>query len=114
MTKKTLALIAFLLALMSCVFAFADIASDANSPTEYTSGDYTYVLLDNNNAEITKYSGNAETIEIPSHLDGYAVKSIGDEAFYSCSGLASVDLPNGLLSIGNLSFAYCSNSLNSL
>ena len=37
-----------------------------------------------------------------------SVASIGDEAFYSCSGLTSVTIPNSITSIGNHVFCECS------
>ena len=38
----------------------------------------------------------------------YSVTSIGDYAFYYCSGLTSVTIPNSVTSIGVETFAYCS------
>ena len=35
----------------------------------------------------------------------YSVTSIGDSAFYKCSGLTSVTIPDGVTSIGN--YAFC-------
>ena len=61
-------------------------------------------------AEVTvnwndRYSGE---VVIPSSItvEGkeYTVKSIGNEAFYKCSGLTSVDIPNSVTSIGDYAF----------
>ena len=37
-----------------------------------------------------------------------SVTSIGDDAFYGCSGLTSVTIPNSVTSIGESAFGYCS------
>ena len=37
----------------------------------------------------------------------YSVMSIGDDAFYKCSGLTSVTIPNRVTSIGNRAFCGC-------
>jgi hypothetical protein len=39
---------------------------------------------------------------------GNGVTSIGDWAFYECSGLKSVTIPDSVTSIGEGAFAYCS------
>ena len=55
------------------------------------------------------YSG---TITIPSTVNyndkSYTVTSIGDSAFWFCSGLTSIDIPEGVTSIGDYAFVYCS------
>jgi hypothetical protein len=55
------------------------------------------------------YSG---TITIPSTVNyenkSYAVTSIGDHAFYGCSGLTLVTIPKGVTSIGDDAFRECS------
>ncbi len=47
-------------------------------------------------------------ITIPSSLGGYPVTSIGDSAFYWCSSLASVTIPDSVTSIGVYAFFSCS------
>ena len=56
-----------------------------------------------------KYSGEIfipESIEYLSTT--YSVESIGDDAFYDCSGLTSVTIPNSVTSIGSSAFSGCS------
>ena len=51
-------------------------------------------------------------IAIPSSLGGYPVRSIGYYAFYSCSGLTSVTIPDSVTNIVGGAFREC-NSLES-
>ena len=48
-------------------------------------------------------------ITIPSTLGGYPVTSIGDNAFYGCSGLTAVTIPASVTSIGDYTFFKCEN-----
>ncbi len=73
----------------------------------FTAGDFQYRLLENGTAEITRYAGQAASLEIPAKLDGKTVTSIGDRAFYGCRTLTSVSLPDSVISIGTNPFRYC-------
>ena len=72
-----------------------------------------YKIGENNTVSVTygntKYSGD---VVIPSQVvyEGktYSVTSIGSEAFYDCSGLTSVTIPNSVKSINDDAFSYCS------
>ena len=54
----------------------------------------------------TKYTGS---VTIPSTVTyssvSYTVKEIGSQAFYNCTGLTSVSIPNSVVSIK--SYAFC-------
>ena len=65
-----------------------------------------------NKATITKGTGTGNLV-IPSSVIGengevYPVTSIGDAAFYGCSGLTNITIPNSVTSIGGSAFSNCS------
>lgn len=81
------------------IFAFAE--------TARSSGDFTYEVKGNGTAEITGYSGEQADIILPNMIDGYTITSIGDLAFYSedsQSDAISVTIPDSVVSIGEKAF----------
>ena len=58
-----------------------------------------------------KYSGSI-TLPATVTYDGvaYSVASIGNYAFYNCSSLTTITIPEGVTSIGPEAFAYCSGA----
>ena len=78
------------------------------SAEEFRSGDFAYILLEDGTAGITQYKGWDAAVVIPESLDGYPVTSIGEFAFDRLySGLASVTIPQGVVSIGDYAFSDC-------
>ena len=80
---------------------------NGNEVTVTYAGEYYY---DYNN----EYSGNV-TIPATVTYNGtiYSVTSIGYGAFYRCTGLTSVTIPNSVTSIGDIALYRC-NGLNSI
>lgn len=79
----------------------------AAKPQKLVSGDYTYELDRNGNATILSWHGAAESLKIPAALDGHPVKTIGENAFYYCSTLSNVTLPNTVTTLRNHAFYRC-------
>jgi hypothetical protein len=73
-----------------------------------TSGDFTYTVSDGK-ATITGYNGRASTLNIPATLGGYSVTSIGSSAFFRCTSLTSITIPNSVTSFDGNVFNGCSS-----
>ena len=50
-----------------------------------------------------------KSVYIPTEIDGKSVTSIGQYAFYNCSSLTSITIPNSVTSIGGYAFSDCSS-----
>lgn len=67
----------------------------------------TYVIR-NNTVEITKCKPSVNgAVVIPEMINGCPVTTIGEEAFYNCTGMTDVTIPESVRSIGNSAFSHC-------
>lgn len=67
------------------------------------------ISQDNNGYTVTGIGSCRDSdIVLPAEYDGKPVTSIGNYAFYQCSRLASIVIPNCVTSIGNCAFYQCS------
>jgi len=106
----------YLTALLTVLFAMTGLQASAydayidgiyyNFNTTEKTAEVTYLELFSMNA----YSGE---VAIPSSVIyndvTYSVTSIGDWAFYYCTGLTSITIPNSVTSIGDGAFEDCEN-----
>ena len=73
---------------------------------------YKVLSYEDNTVEVARssYSGS---ITIPAQVTNnnvtYTVSSIGNLAFYNCSGLTSIEIPNSVTTIADQAFEYCTN-----
>ena len=69
---------------------------------------YTYEVGSDGTVTITDCDSSAQgAITIPSQINGKPVTSIGGAAFYYCSSLTSITIPNSVTSIGSNAFDDC-------
>lgn len=78
--------------------------------TEFTAyaQELQYTVI-NGEATITGFSGQPESIVIPPELEGAPVTEIRDNAFYKCSSLREIVLPEGLQKMGHHCFFECTS-----
>ena len=80
----------------------------------FTSGGLKYNVIDNNSVRVAQPNSSdiSGSVVIPSTVTyngtTYSVTSIGGNAFFGCSGLTSVTIPNSVTSIGGGAFYGCS------
>lgn len=64
-----------------------------------TYGDFEYTREDDYTCTITKYNGSAANVTIPSTIHDYKVCKIGAGAFYDCSNLKKIVIPDSVKEI---------------
>ena len=100
--------------LLAAVIATMTFCAEADIHTETVNGiEWNYSVengkasLEDGYFSLTIPKSTSGAITIPSTLGGYPVTSIGDRAFYECSSLKSVTIPNSVTSIGDWAFSSC-------
>ena len=81
-------------------------APETTAPPPSPVEDFEYVVTEENTIKITKYIGTADTVVIPSDIDGLTVTEIGAVAFENAA-VTEVLLPKSLTQIGTSAFAGC-------
>ena len=87
-------------------------------PNSFVIDGVTYNVISHYNLAVELTDGKSCTgeIVIPSSITyggkTYTVTSIGDWAFYGCSSLTSIDIPNSVIRIGDRAFLSCDNLMS--
>ncbi len=106
--------------LLTLLLSMAGISASAyNIAVENDDGVTIYYTFTNNRTELAVSSFNRDyenVVVIPESVTyggtTYPVTSIDSEAFYGCSGLTSITIPNSVTSIGNEAFYGCKDLTN--
>ncbi len=69
-----------------------------------TAAEFTYTVGEDQTATITRYTGTAEEVVVPSVIDGYPVKTIGYGALQHTRNLKSVTISEGIQIIERAAF----------
>ena len=105
--EKRKHILSMLLLVASCLFSI-----NAFAEAVEIDGIYYSLVTKIKQAEVTKNpNGYTGAIKIPGTVSyndvTYSVTSIGDNAFFYCSGLTSITIPNSVTSIGDDAFYNC-------
>ena len=100
--KRLLFLTTMFLCTLLTFAQFCGTVSDSQG-VKYTAND------DASTCYVSGHEGSySSEIVFPEEYQGRTVTSIGERAFYECTGLTSVTFGNGVTSIGDRAFRYCS------
>ena len=82
------------------------------SPKETSADKFTYIKKQDGTMRIIGCDRDLEEVIVPHMIEGKLVTEIGNSAFFLCSKLKSVILPEGITRIGDFAFYYQRNLTN--
>lgn len=112
--KKIIPLVLSLSILLSTCFIVQVNAEEYNGYKVKTYKDFKYIVKENDQVTITKYTGNAASVKIPSKIKGKTVRIIGSEAFadiyfHENKTLKRITIPDSIRKIKSFAFYNCVN-----
>ena len=78
----------------------------------YSSVDGVEYFLSDSYAFLIDGSRASGDLSLPSHVEGKPVRLIGDQAFYICTSLTSIIIPDSVTSMGDYAFYGCSSLIS--
>ena len=103
------------IALVTLLLMLGAIVMIASAPASALSitpdGEFLY-QVNGATVEIVQYVGQGPNVIIPSTIESLQVSSIGSSAFAATVPLSSVQIPEGVVSIGDLAFYHCQATIN--
>ncbi len=88
------------------------IIDDSDSADAFVDNGLEYVII-GSNARVSGYTGSPTSVTIPAvvtnGINYYDVTSIGSYAFYRCTSLESITIPDSVTSIGSNAFSECTS-----
>lgn len=101
---------------IASIISAAFLVTTSNDTVAEIYGDYIFFIDAQGNATITGYSGPGGDIAIPAKmLNGtveYPTVGIGVGAFYECTSLTAITIPDSITTIGDYAFYGCSNLIS--
>lgn len=89
----------------------ADEFAENQTNSSKTSDGFVYRIITLETGEkcafLSQYCGEGKELKIPEYIDGYPVKLIDSECLSNCDEIVSVEIPEGVLSLGDYVFAGC-------
>ena len=93
-----------------CLIPLASSGVSAETVTYPVTGGNIY--FDTETGAITDCDKSVTEATIPNSINGKAVTSIGEDAFWACGNLANITIPNSVTSIRDSAFGYCTELVN--
>ena len=82
-----------------------------NAPNGFKQDDYIW-FENEGTMTLAGYLGDSAELTLPAEYNGKSVTGIGNSAFYGCTGLTSITIPNSVTSIGSSAFYGCHELTN--
>lgn len=102
LSKRIFCIILCLMAVLA-----VPVTISAEGEATLSSGDFSYMVLEDGTIGLTAYLGNSTDVEIPAQIEGKNVSTLGDELFWYNKELTSVTLPETIEYIGARVFQSC-------